>query len=175
MMRSSSSKGPTVAGGAAELYEEDFYAWTRDQAAALRRMAGDRWNGPLDLKHLAEEIEDVGSERRDAVRSQLRRIIEHLLKLEHSRARDPRAGWVDSILDARAEIPDRITPTIQREVAEELARLYVAARKRAAHGLSTHGEQEIARELPERCPYAFADLLSDDWYPSNRHGIVDET
>ena len=92
---------------AAELYEEDFYAWTRDQAAALRLMAKDRWNGPLDLEHLAEEIEDVGSERRDAVRSQLRRIIEHFSKLEHSRARDPRGGWRDSILDARAEIPTR--------------------------------------------------------------------
>ena len=54
----------------AELYEEDFFAWTRDQASALRRMAKDRWNGPLDLEHLAEEIEDVGSDRRDAVRLQ---------------------------------------------------------------------------------------------------------
>ena len=54
---------------AAELYEEDFHAWTRDQAAALRRLANDRWNGPLDLRYLAEEIQDVGSERRDAIRS----------------------------------------------------------------------------------------------------------
>lgn len=163
-----------VATKAADLYEADFYAWTRNQATALRRMAGDHWNGPLDLEHLAEEIEDVGSERRDAVRSQLRRIIEHLLKLEYSRARDPRAGWVSSILDARAEIPDRITPTIQREVEQELARLYGLARKKAAHGLAAHGEPDMARELPELCPYAFTDLLSDDWYPANRHGIVDE-
>ena len=159
---------------AAELYEEDFYAWTRDQATALRRMAGDCWNGPLDLEHLAEEIEDVGSERRDAVRSQLRRIVEHLLKLEYSRARDPRGGWVGSILDARAEIPDRITPTIRREVEQELARLYLPARKKAAHGLSAHGERDMAGELPELCPYAFTELLDDDWYPPNRHGIVGE-
>ena len=79
-----------VASKAAELYEEDFFAWTRDQATALRRLSKERWNGPLDLEHLAEEIEDVGSERRDAIRSQLRRIIEHCLKLEHSRAPDPR-------------------------------------------------------------------------------------
>ena len=85
----------------------------------LAEMAKDRWNGPLDLEHLAEEIEDVGSERRYAVRSQLRRIIEHLLKLEHSRARDPRSGWQDLILDARAEIADRMTSTIRREVENE--------------------------------------------------------
>jgi hypothetical protein len=39
-----------------DLYVEDFYAWTRDQAAALRRLAEERWNGPLDLTHLAEEV-----------------------------------------------------------------------------------------------------------------------
>ena len=128
---------------AAELYEEDFYAWTRDQAAALRHMAKDRWNGPLDLEHLAEEIEDVGSERRDAVRSQLRRIMEHLLKLEHSRARDPRGGWRDSILDARAEIPDKMTATIQREVEGELPRLYA---RRAGEG----GERPVGARRARR-------------------------
>ncbi len=34
-----------------DLYAEDFYAWTQDQAAALRRLAKERWNGPLDLDH----------------------------------------------------------------------------------------------------------------------------
>ena len=162
MQSSGAARELAVATRAAELYEEDFYAWTRDQATALRRMAQERWSGALDLEHLAEEIEDVGSERRDAVRCPLRRIIEHLLKLEYSRARDPRAGWKFSILDARTEIPDRITPTIQREVEQELARLYIPARKRAAYGLSDHGERDIARELPELCPYAFAELLNDD-------------
>ena len=159
---------------AAELYEEDFYAWTRDQAAALRRLSRERWNGPLDLEHLAEEIEDVGSERRDAVRSQLRRIVEHLLKLEHSRARDPRGTWRDSILDARAEIPDKMTAAIRHEVEDELPRLYTRARAKAANGLSFHGERDVAQALPDDCPYAFDELLLDDWYPTNRHGIVDD-
>jgi hypothetical protein len=163
-----------VASRAAELYEEDFFAWTRDQATALRQLSRERWNGPLDLEHLAEEIEDVGSERRDAVRSQVRRIIEHLLKLEHSRASDPRGGWRDSILDARAEIPDKMTVTIQREVENELPRLYARARAKAANGLSAHGERGAARALPESCPYAFDELLADDWYPANRHGIDDD-
>lgn len=157
----------------AELYDEDFYAWTRDQASALRRMAEERWNGPLDLEHLAEEIEDVGSDRRDAIRSQVRRIIEHMLKLEYSRATDPRGGWRDSILDARAEVADKITPTIQREVEEELDRLYRRARAKAANGLSSYGEIDAARELPMACPYSFDTILADDWYPSNRHGIDD--
>lgn len=35
--------------------------------------------------------------------------------------------------------------------------------------------RRMAGELPELCPYALAALLDDDWYPRNRHGIMDET
>jgi Domain of unknown function DUF29 len=160
---------------AAELYEEDFYAWTRDQAASLRRMAKDRWNGPLDLEHLAEEIEDVGSERRDAVRGRIRRIIEHCLKLEHSRARDPRSGWKDSIDDARAEIEDKVTPMMRGDVERELPRLYGRARYKAARGLREYGEPEDAARLPAENPYALDDVHRHAWYPASSHGIADET
>jgi hypothetical protein len=61
------------------LHEDDFYAWTREQAGALRRLADQRWNGPLDLLHLTEEMEDLGTAARNTVRSQLQRIIEHAL------------------------------------------------------------------------------------------------
>ena len=61
----------------ASLYERDFYAWTQAQATLLE--AGRL--GSLDLEHLAEEIEDMGSEQRHAVSSQLRHLLTHLLKL----------------------------------------------------------------------------------------------
>lgn len=159
---------------AAELYEEDFYAWTRDQATALRRMAGDGWNGPLDLEHLAEEIEDVGSERRDAIRSHVRRIIEHLLKLEHSRAMEPRGGWRASVVNARIEIEDKLTRSLRRDLAQQLPRLYDRGRLLAIHGLEAYGEGEIARSLPTSCPYELSAVLDLTWYPSNHHGITDK-
>jgi hypothetical protein len=37
-----------------DLYGEDFYQWSRDQPAALRRLAAEHRNGPLDLEHPAE-------------------------------------------------------------------------------------------------------------------------
>ena len=157
----------------AELYEEDFFAWTRDQATALRRMAKDRWNGPLDLEHLAEEIEDVGSDRRDAVRSQVRRIIEHLLKLEHSRASDPRGGWRGSIIDARSEIADKSTRLIHKDIERKLPQLYARARAKAANELASHGERSVVQDLPTSCPYSLGAILEDDWYPENRHGVVE--
>jgi hypothetical protein len=167
-------EGLAVASKAAELYEEDFFAWTRGQAAALRRMANDRWNGPLDLHNLAEEIHDVGSERRDAIRSQVRRIIEHLLKLAHSRARDPRGGWRNSIINTRVEIEDKLTASLRRDLARQLPRLYSRGRLLAANALQAHGEADAARELPSTCPFDLPSVLDIDWCPRNRHGITDE-
>ena len=156
------------------LYKDDFYAWTRDQAAALRRLADEHWNGPLDLLHLAEEVEGLGSEQQWAVESQLERVIEHLLKLEHSPSREPRRQWMISVVDARGEIERRMTVTIRREVESALPDRYRRARRKAELTLLDLGEAGAARALPDACPYAFDDLLADEWWPANRHGLTDE-
>ena len=121
--------GPTgMATRPEQLYEDDFYAWTREQARALRRLAESRPNVGLDLKHLIEEVSDLGVSQRDAVRSQVRRITEHCLKLEYSPARDPRAGWHEVIIAARIELEDKLTPTLRRDLQRRLPRLYDQAR-----------------------------------------------
>jgi Domain of unknown function DUF29 len=59
------------------LYQTDYYAWTKDQAAKLRALAAARVNSPLDLENLAEEIESLGRSDWRAARSQVQRVIEH--------------------------------------------------------------------------------------------------
>jgi DNA-binding PucR family transcriptional regulator len=157
-----------------QLYKDDFYAWTRDQARALRRLAEQRWNGPLDLEHLAEVVEDLGSEQRWAVESQLERVIEHLLKLQYSPDPQPRRQWMISVVDARGEVERRMTATIRHEVEPGLADRYRRARRKAELALSAHGEKEAARALPADCPYAFDDLIADEWWPLNRHGLRED-
>jgi len=144
-------------------YDDDFYAWTQHQAAVLREMPVS--DNRFDREHLAEEIEDLGKSYRDAVRSQVRRIIEHFLKLQYSPALEPRYGWMGSIIDARQSIFDKITPTIRHELEGELPRLYRDGRKRAEVAMIGHGESEVARALPSSCPYTFDQLCEDDWYP----------
>jgi hypothetical protein len=155
-----------------QLYETDFYAWTRDQARALRRLTDAHWNGPLDLVHLAEEVEDLGTAARNAVRSQVERIIEHALKLSYSAAAEPRAGWMNSIDDARGRIEDAITATIRRDIQARLPRLFERARRKVVRELGAHGEGDAAAALPERCPYTLRDLLAEDWYPESKHGLT---
>jgi hypothetical protein len=156
-----------------DLYRTDYYAWAHSQADALREMARLRMNTPLDLDNLAEEVADLAAGQRDAVRSHLRRIIEHCLKLEFSIARDPRNDWRASIDHARAEIGDKLTATLQRDVQQDLPLLFSQGRRQALHGLRKYGEAEAIAALPTTCGYSFDELLREDWYPVNRHGIVD--
>jgi hypothetical protein len=156
---------------AEQLHEDNFYAWTRRQAAALRRLAETRPNADVDFPHLVEEVEDLGSERLLSVLGQARRVIEHLLKLEHSPAADPRPGRLRAVNEARDAIVDRLTPTIRNELALALPRLFAKARKNVEKELRWHGEADAAADLPAECPYALEELLDEDWYPVNRHGL----
>jgi hypothetical protein len=78
----------------------------------------------FDRERVAEEIEDLGKSERDAVRSQIRRIIEHLLKLAYSPAEQPRFNWMHSISDARAALEDKLSPTLRRDVEATLEKPY---------------------------------------------------
>ena len=151
-----------------QLYEDDFYAWTRNQAQALRRLAATRPNEAIDFPHLIEEVQDLGIGERNACRSQVARIIEHMLKLEHSPAAAPRDGWYDSIADARRELEFRLTASLRRDLVANLARLYAAARGHAARALKRHGETEAGTILPDACPYSLDQLLDADWLPQRR-------
>ena len=145
-------------------YEDDFYAWTQHQAEVLRSMPVS--DNRFDREHVAEEIEDLGKSERDAVRSQIRRIIEHLLKLAYSPAEQPRFDWMHSISDARAALEDKLSPTLRRDVEAALERLYAQARRNAALSLRNFGEHGAAQVFPDQCPYSLDEICQDDWYPS---------
>jgi hypothetical protein len=144
-------------------YEDDFYAWTQYQAEVLRSLHVS--DNRFDREHVVEEIEDLGKSERDAVRSQIRRIIEHLLKLANSPADPPRFDWMETIDDARQTIADKISPTLRRDAEAVLDKLFAEARRRAARGLRRYGKAGVADALPQTCPYSFDEICQEDWYP----------
>ncbi len=146
-----------------DLYEEDFFAWTQAQASELRRFARTRPNLPLDLDRIAEEIQDLGRERRDALRSWTLRILEHLLLLEHSPAEEPRRGWAREVTAFRNDIDTRLTTSLRRDLKRQLPRLYARARRNLVSEFERYGEAEVAKHLPERCPYTLEEVLSEFW------------
>jgi hypothetical protein len=138
-------------------YDTDFYAWTQAQAAALRT----KDFTALDLEHLAEEIEALGNEQRHAVRSHLRVLLWHVLKWVYQP--DHRTtSWRTSILNARAEIADRLEdyPSLRPRVPALLASAYPRARRLAAAetGLPL-------ATFPEACPWTLEQVLNEDFWP----------
>ena len=143
-----------------DLYEQDYYAWAREQARLLRAGRYDE----LDAEHLTEEVEDLGGSLYRSVRSRLRTIIEHLLKLEHSPAAEPRGLWRDTIHAQRADLEDDLTASLRRRLRSELPKQYPRARAAAARSLRRYGETAAADALPETCPYSL-EQIAGDWLP----------
>jgi Domain of unknown function DUF29 len=141
-------------------YEEDLYAWSHDQAALLRAGRFDA----LDLEHLIEQVEDLAGSLRSAVRSRATTVMEHLLKLQHSPAQNPRVAWRETVRTQRTRLLNDLTPSLQRHLADRLPELYARARHDAEGSLRDHGEQDAADALPATCPYTL-DQITGDWLP----------
>jgi hypothetical protein len=150
------------------LYECDFFAWTQDQAAALRRAHADRVNAPVDWVHIANELEYMGDQIKDAIQNHLATVIEHLLKLEHSPDAYPRNKWWASARKARRHLNDKIAnhPSLVPYPRFILERAWLDGRDDALQ------DDSIAKALlPEHCPYTLEQLRGAEWWPENRHGL----
>jgi hypothetical protein len=142
---------------AGELYEDDFYAWTQEQAAALRALRGDN---RLDAEHLAEEIEDLGRSDLQAVESYVQQIMAHLLKLDYSGFDLPRRHWRAEIVAFRGILRRKLSPSLEWKVRQELSELYEDAHNNAAASLDA--ESDLGRRLPHDCPYDWTAIVERD-------------
>ena len=141
-------------------YDDDFYAWTQYQAEVLRSMPCD--DNRFDREHVAEEIEDLGKSERDAVRSQVSRIIEHLLKLHLFAGRAIRAhGWMGSIVERPRRVGGQAVA--RRCVAISRHRCRALYRQRTKAGrtgtASNTAKQRRRSALPIECPYTLDQIL----------------
>lgn len=147
------------------LYDEDFYAWTQEQAELLRR--GPAAANSLDFDLIAEEIEDLGKSELHTVQSLCEHIIEHLLKLEYAGLAEPARHWRQEIVEWRVQLERKQTHGI-------IAKLDLADRYRTALRLLRDLEQDVPglmARLPAECPYSLDQILSgggEDWFPPAR-------
>jgi hypothetical protein len=149
------------------LYNTDFLAWSKEQAEALRAEARTGSNRKLDWENLAEEIEDLGISQQSALESQVRRIVEHLLKLQHSPAAGPRRGWRVSIVDARIRI--EVLLARNPSLTGDLDAIFAEEHKRASRKtiVALERQREIDPSLAARIRatrYTEEQILGD-WYP----------
>jgi hypothetical protein len=138
-------------------YEEDLYAWTREQAALLRAQHFDA----LDWENLAEEIAAVGGSDRRKLESRLCIIMLHLLKWQAQPALCG-ASWRKTSRTQRREIRKLLqqSPSLRRHVPDLIRDAYSDAVKDAVDETGPP-----AKNFPSVCPYAPAAVLDEDHLP----------
>lgn len=138
-------------------YEEDFYAWTIEQAKLLRSGEFSR----IDTLNVAEEIESVGRRDRRELADRIEDLIVELLKwLCQPGARC--GNWHSEILQQRFEIEHIIndSPSLREFTEERLAEAYSDARERVVEELRL-----LQPDFPAECPYSLDQLLSHSFVP----------
>lgn len=153
-------------------YEQDFYAWTQEQAAALRAEAASRSNAPVDWENLAEEVESMGRSERDKIESRLEVLLIHLLKWLYCpelRERCER-GWRNTIDEQRYRI-ERVmgdNPSLNAYPTRIFAKIYPAARRFAAK------EADVPlNAFPKEPPFTLEQAL-DPRYPHDLFPAEDD-
>ena len=136
-----------------KLYERDFFAWTQDQADALRR----RSINELDWENLLEEIESMGKHERSELRSHLVVLLAHLLKWRLQPGRRSRS-WMFTILEQRREAERLVTenPSLKPELPQIMADAYKTARLRAAR------ETRLTlKRFPAENPFSWTEVMTE--------------
>lgn len=133
-------------------YEDDLAAWGNEQAIALRNHRGDQ----LDWEHLAEEIEGLVASEKRALKSQIRRLIMHLLKWEKQSSRRSRS-WANTIENAREEIKESLEekPSLRSSTEDFTTMMYRKAVRDAENetGISK-------KDFPAECPFTFEQIMT---------------
>jgi hypothetical protein len=151
-----------------DLYEQDFVGWTEQQARLLREAAAQRTNLALDWANLAEEVESLGRSELRALESQIYRLILHLLKLEFSSSREPRAGWLETVRNARIKIHRHLRhdPGMSPRMPGLIADAHTDAMREAIRTLQDHGEDASGLLACQRSGAAYTqDQLLAEWLP----------
>jgi Domain of unknown function DUF29 len=149
------------------LHDEDFFAWTRQQAKALRAAAQSQANQPLDWENLAEEIDGLGASERSVLGSHIMRIIQHFAKLEFSPAIEPRNGWRRTIRLARIQVERRLddNPSLRRQLRRIVEQETRRGIEYAIADLEEHAEiDEVDANSLRRSRYSPEQVLGD-WFP----------
>ena len=152
-----------------DLYNEDFYAWTQQQAALLEARQFDA----LDLPNLVEEITSLRKSEQRELANRLSPLLEYLLKLTIAAERLPQdleragRGWRTTCRTQRLRLAKllRQNPSLRPLVPEEVGDAYAIARLDATQALGM--EEGI---VPLTCPWTPEQVLDEGFWPEETPG-----
>lgn len=139
------------------LYQTDFNLWLQETSNLLRNEDVNQ----LDCQNLAEEIEDMAGSRKDALESNLIRVLQHLLKWKyqpHKRTNSWKASITEHSL--RLNKAFKKSPSLKPYFEQVFSECYQDARLITA--------QETGLDInvfPDVCPFSQADVLNPQYLP----------
>ena len=136
-------------------YDDDFYAWTQEQADALRRLPAG--TSGIDIDNLAGEIADLGKRDLPEVESHLKRLVEHLIKIDARPGAPDGMHWFSEALNFQDSALAAFTPSMRQLL--DMHRAWERGQTLAAARLSERGIAWVS--IP--CPFDLDDLLKPDF------------
>lgn len=151
--------------------EDDFSAWLLEQSSALRG----RHISSLDFDNLAEELEDMYAQLEKDLESDVRVVLEHLLKLEYEPSENEWKGrsrkWKVDTIEHRARIQTILekSPKLRGKVNGFLAKQFSNAVRKVATQTSRR-----RATFPSSSPWSIEQILSLDFYPNPFNLPIDD-
>ena len=138
-------------------YEEDFYAWSVEQARLLR--SGEF--SSIDVANVAEEIESLGRSDKRELESRLTALLMHFLKWQKQSKMRSRS-WSGTILEQRRRIAELLkeSPSLRPFINQALTEAYSDALEAASNET---GLPETV--FPAECPFTPDEVLSRGFLP----------
>ncbi|NJP10304.1 MAG: DUF29 domain-containing protein [Leptolyngbyaceae cyanobacterium RU_5_1] len=149
------------------IYAQDLQLWIEQTIHQLQ-------NGEfesLDIEHLIEELTDLGKSEKNALKSNLKILLAHLLKLnvQSDVPSMMKSSWYSSIAEHRQRVLDHLndTPSLNSFLPEAIEKAYPDARKLAIK------ESQLGKfgvripeeaEYPILCPFSIAQILDEDFF-----------
>jgi Domain of unknown function DUF29 len=141
------------------LYDQDFYAWSQEQARLLRsgRLAA------ADVAHIAEELESIGRGKKRELIGRLALLLAHLLKWQHQPALRGNS-WRLTIQEQRRKLARHLedNPSLRSQLDAAITDAYGDAL------LQAQRETGLAEaEFPAGCPFRQAEIFSEKLLPGS--------
>ena len=139
----------------AELYDQDFYAWTQETATLI---AAGKWHA-IDQALLADEVAGLGRDDKREIARRVQRILKELL-VWWALPGERKGNWASAIIEERARLETIVedSPSLQAQLEEVVAKEYRWARSKAQ-------DQTTGYVFPEACPFTAAQVLDLDFFP----------
>ena len=139
------------------LYNTDFNLWLEENAHLLHK----GFLQDIDVEHLIEEIEGLAQNQKQALKSNLRIVLIHLLKYQYQPEKITNS-WVNSINEHRDRIYDILddSPSLEKYLRDEFTKVYARARKRASRET-----QKLSNVFPIESPFTIEEVLDEDYFP----------